>query len=590
MKKFFSLICAVLVVISTSAAPLKLKSQFKQVSKAKNERVQKVLPIRENAKTVQFRHASELNAAKKVFRAPKARKADVSFTITVENITTSGAKVTVTPSDENAVYYFDCFAAADAASMSDAQIHAALYESWEATAEDYEMDVVELLTYILSEGEDDYTFSTLKGGTEYTVVAFLVDEAGNLDGAVTRFNFTTEPIPAPTGEVVNLGELEFDYFDDYRDLDGSFVVYFVNDTAEIALCIFSEEVNGTFTFEDLDPEYSYYSSENIGTLDLQAANITAVLSEDGNTSAFTVSIIAYNGVEYTFTGVADLTSGEGGGGSGEYVDPTGGTFTIAVADITSSGAAITVTPSIVGAAYYWTVAPAADIAGLSDAQIVTNVILAEIQEIIDIYAEMGLDLTLEDFLLDKENSFTYSSLLANTEYVVVAAYLDVEGNLHESVVKKAFKTLEQQFVDLTFSFENTGSSIIVTPSNNSDKWDYIFMTPAQLQQNFGGDIDAVATAAYAYYGDAYADTGVHEFTFAKMLENEFEPGEHIIIVYGCDGGVTTPAASFAFTLTDDGQAVDMVNAEESATKFIRNGHLVIRKNNIEYNAQGAVVK
>ena len=228
MKKFFSLICAVLVVISTSAAPLKLKSQFKRVSKAKNERVQKVLPIRENAKTVQFRHASELNAAKKVFRAPKARKADVSFTITVENITATGAKVTVTPSDENAVYYFDCFSAADAASMSDAEIHAALYESWEATAEDYEMDVLDFLPYVLSEGEDDYTFSTLKGETEYTVVAFLVDEAGNLDGAVTRFNFTTEPIPAPTGEVVNLGELEFDYFDDYRDYDGSFVVYFVN--------------------------------------------------------------------------------------------------------------------------------------------------------------------------------------------------------------------------------------------------------------------------------------------------------------------------------------------------------------------------
>lgn len=475
MKKFFSLICAVLVVISTSAAPLKLKSQFKQVSKAKNERVQKVLPIRENAKTVQFRHASELNAAKKVFRAPKTRKADVSFTITVEDITTSGAKVTVTPSDENAVYYFDCFTAADAASMSDAQIYTALYENWEATAEYYEMDLEELLPYILSEGEDDYTFSTLKGGTEYTVVAFLVDEAGNLDGAVTRFNFTTEAIPAPTGEVVNLGELEFDYFDDYRDYDGSFVVYFVNDTTEIALCIFSEEVNGTFTLEDLDPEYSYYSSENIGTLDLQAATITAVLSEDGNSSAFTVSIIAYNGVEYTFTGVAEL-------GSGGYVDPTGGTFTIAVADITSSGAAITVTPSIVGAAYYWSLAPAADIAGLSDAQIVTNVILAEIQAMIEYYADWGFDLTFEDFLLDEENSYTYSSLEANTEYVVVAAYLDVDGNLHESVVKKAFKTL-----------------------------------------------------------------------------------------------------------TDD-QAVDMVNAEESATKFIRNGHLVIRKNNIEYNAQGAVVK
>ena len=184
----------------------------------------------------------------------RAHKADVSFEIKAENITQTTADVTVTPSDNEASYYFDLFASADAKDMDDAAIVAALRESWESQASYYDMELSELLPYILSQGEDSYPFEDLQAGTEYTVVAFLVDEEGNLVGEVTRFNFTTEAAVAPTGEKVNLGELTLDYFDDYRDADGSFILYLTNDTTEIALCIFDDDLDGVFTLRRRLPQ------------------------------------------------------------------------------------------------------------------------------------------------------------------------------------------------------------------------------------------------------------------------------------------------------------------------------------------------
>ena len=212
MKKILSLFCAIAIVFGVNAAPFKSHRQtVPSFEKARAERVVKAQAFRENPKTVALKSllkTKRVADAKRPVR--RAHKADVSFEIKAENITQTTADVTVTPSDNEASYYFDLFASADAKDMSDAEIVAALRESWESQAEYYGMELSEMLPYILSQGEDSYPFKDLQAGTEYTVVAFLVDEEGNLVGEVTRSSFTTEAAIAPTGEKVNLGELTLD--------------------------------------------------------------------------------------------------------------------------------------------------------------------------------------------------------------------------------------------------------------------------------------------------------------------------------------------------------------------------------------------
>lgn len=586
MKRFLSmLLCAAIIVLGVNAAPVKVSEQLRTVKKAKTERVRKAVPVRKNAKAVLFNKAAKQDLAVKAKRAPRKAKQDVSFEIAISNISFSTADVTVTPSDNEATYYFDALEASQAEAMSDAEIVALFKEYFEDDAADNEMSIQEYMAYMLSQGEDAYTFKYLSPSTEYTVVAVLMDENAEAQGAMTRKNFKTLDPIAPTGEIVDLGELELDYFGDWRDYDGSIETYFVNDTLEIALCIFDEDVSGEFTLADLDLDYSYYSSDEIGQLGLQSANITATLSADGKSSALVVSIVANNGVQYNFTATIPLE--EGGGEGGDPVDPTGGTFTIDIQNITSSGAKITVTPSVEGATFYWSVATAEEIAGLSDADIVKNVILAEIQDILDYYGSG----TISDVLLDEEDSWTYASLNANTEYVVVAAYLDADGNLQESVVKQNFKTLEQQVVDLTFTFQVTEDGFIIVPSNNNDKWDYIFFDPADVAE-YGAD--ACAAYGYSKYGDSFASAGSMEVTYAELIAEEFEPGEYSIVVYGCDGGVTTPAAYFNFVLTETGgypMGIEQVEIQKMDNKkIILDGVLYIVRDGKIYTAQGATVK
>ena len=113
----------------------------------------------------------------------------------------------------------------------------------------------------------------------------------------------------PTGEEVDL-DLIATFIDDYRDMDGSYVIYFDDDlsnpTVEIALNLFDEDFAGTFGINDIDPEYSYYADMVDGKLGIQDLAVTATLSGDAKSSTYTGYVIANNGIKYKFDVVADL--------------------------------------------------------------------------------------------------------------------------------------------------------------------------------------------------------------------------------------------------------------------------------------------
>jgi len=128
---------------------------------------------------------------------PEPKPAEVTFAIGVSDITATSALVTVTPSDTNALYYFDLFSQE-------------VYDEFETptqAAEDllqYILDGVEEyqeygydveLVDWLSQGQDHYEFSTLSPETSYVVVAFRVDTATSaVVGTVYHEAFTTHPV------------------------------------------------------------------------------------------------------------------------------------------------------------------------------------------------------------------------------------------------------------------------------------------------------------------------------------------------------------------------------------------------------------
>lgn len=231
------------------------------------------------------------------------------FKITIDSITVTGAYVLVEPTDTAVTYYWDIVEAEEAAKLTtDTAIGAYFNDYFEQAIAYYKMmfGVTYTIEDFLSQGKDDYTFSSLAPETDYVVIAIKMDAEGAISGSAVKKEFKTLPIPAPTGEKVNLGELECTYIDDYRNEDGSYIIYFENETTELALNFFDDDFNGTFMFADIDPEYSYIYTEDAGELLLQDVTVAAVLSTNGKTSAFAGSVIAYDGIEYEFTSVADL--------------------------------------------------------------------------------------------------------------------------------------------------------------------------------------------------------------------------------------------------------------------------------------------
>lgn len=118
------------------------------------------------------------------------------------------------------------------------------------------------------------------------------------------FTLPIEVIIPPTGEQVNVEGLIATYIDDYRDYDGSYLIYFdddaTNPTKEIALNLYGE-FEGSFGNDDYDPEYSYYADLQVGKLGLQAIDITATPGNEEGHALYSGYVIANNGIRYNFS-------------------------------------------------------------------------------------------------------------------------------------------------------------------------------------------------------------------------------------------------------------------------------------------------
>lgn len=245
-------------------------------------------------------------------------------------------------------------------------------------------------------------------------------------------------------------------------------------------------------------------------------------------------------------------------------------FKITVSNVTESKADLLVEPADTTAMYYLNVYKSEDVVTLSDDSI-ASIIDMEFNYYLELFAMMGYEITLEELL--PELLFTgkledqITGLTPATDYTVIAAKMDAQGNVLGKMARKNFTTLEAVMGQLTFTFENTGSSVIVIPSNDYEPWDYALFTPDQYAQYYNSDKNAAAADAYAYYGYKNATAGEAEFNFADFQAVEIV-GDVVLIAYACDEtGITSEVAEYIFNVPAAAGAPAKKIAKESIANF-----------------------
>lgn len=244
-------------------------------------------------------------------------------------------------------------------------------------------------------------------------------------------------------------------------------------------------------------------------------------------------------------------------------------FKITVSNVTETTANVLVEPADTTATYYLTCYPTKSIATMDDDSL-SLVIAAELEYLKQFVAAMGMELSLPEILeivlLKGNHEQELTSMNLGTDYTVVVAKMDFQGVINGKIAKKNFTTKEAVLGQLTFSFENTGSSVIVFPSNNYEAWDYSLLT-AEEYAEFNNDKNVAAEDAYAYYGTEYASPGAKEFSFEEIA-TYIGIGDMTLLTYACDDkGITSEVAEYKFNVPAPAGAPAKKVAKESIANF-----------------------
>ncbi len=145
-------------------------------------------------------------------------------------------------------------------------------------------------------------------------------------------------------------------------------------------------------------------------------------------------------------------------------------------------------------------------------------------------------------------------------------------------------------IDMTFGFAEDADGITITPSLDTELWDYYIISVSDFATNWGNDADALAEAYATQIGTQYAMTGAEDLVFANLL-SYYGAGDFVVLAFGIsDAGVTTDVATYAFTLSEAGEGIEEILATGKAVKVVRDGQVIILKADKAFNMNGQIVK
>lgn len=545
MKKFYTFLCAALVACSASATDF---LKFNKVDAQKNLR------------SVSFVQATAKKAPAQITPA-----AGTNFTISVSEITATGASVSITPAEENQTYLATVLEKSVIEGFED---DAALVAEVKSEMD----DLIEYYTqygYTVSYADFCYTgadvmpVSSLDPETEYAVIAYGIDtETAAATTAVEAAYFTTTEA-AQSENVLTLtyedGKL---YVKTTTNDPWIYIPESVAEYNKYQADLSQESVNAEM--DDWAYTLDYYGVSDVFTF---TGDQTIDLNEVYSNYFSSAGLVA--GTEYMVlaAGYADglrttdatyitFTYGEGEGETGGEDGQFG--MVITVSDITSSSAVVSVSPSDNTTYYYFDVMTVDELMEYDGAADLSADYKTYFDEAIEYYAQYGYSLSYTDFASQGDDNYTFEDLEAGT-YVAFAYAMDVTTGLATEDAKLVVKTFtiesdgggeggEVEPSDVTFDLAvtditSTTATVSVTPSNDTDYYYFDILTEDQLNE-YDGAADLAAEYVesfnsaieyYAQYGYSltiadFCSQGVDSYGF-----DELDPEtKYVAFAYGID--------------------------------------------------------
>lgn len=471
---------------------------------------------------------------------------ELTFEISVTNISLISADINITPSNNDDTYYFDVSTAKAFDGMSEEEIIA---------------DITDGLTAdFLSQGPDGLTaemlemWAPLSPGTEYSVYAIGFDMQKGVTSKLKMQNFSTLE---PTGEAP---DLTFEVH--VGDAEGNNTSTLVHSQA--------------YSPQAVSGQIFAAPKEAIEPLLNQGATLDEIVSYNGMplTEEELAKLVVEPGVGITFEVPPATTcmvimkvTAEGGKStvkSGEATtteaQPSDLTFTFSVTDITSNSAVIDITPSNNTDTYFF---------DIQEKEIIDSYggdLTSLIAAFDEAYASYG---GVAGMVSQGPENYPMDGLSPNTEYSVIA--FGYSGAATTGLSTYEFTTEEVVMSDLSFDItidESAepipgGVNATITPSNNEDYYMIAF--------TLADEIDMLTSDAeiVTYYEDMYG-AYIEWLTVAgqyQTLPTDFGgelacmPGaDYYLVVFGYSGGATTPVTKVRFTA---GAGPDPVGTEFS---------------------------
>lgn len=436
-----------------------------------------------------------------------------TFTISVDEVTESTAKVTITPISEDTVYFYDAISATNLAEYHENSIPKYIENLLNEQMLWEEKDVATIVAEITTKGKSTYSFENLTPGQKYICFAVGLNAKGELNTEVVQQEFETPAVVSENTFSVEFKNQVFNGVDIYiTPSNADFYYYTVRSGNWCKQFETDEEMLKAIFNEDSFLMSFYATSGNTEYLNEQVWNTDTgyellVFGYDRDYSVATTKLF-----RFPFR----TAQAEG--------DPAACTFEVEAKGITTRGVTISIKPSNTQVMYMWDLITAASYEANKD----------KMGEYVTAYInEIGLQM-LESNLTRDASGNIFSNLEPGTQYYVWAACVDENGQLTSEVkMSQPFNTNEEALSDVSVEV------IVDKYFDGSEMYDAYHETdPDAFPEAVKGNAyvpvvfsPSTEPAAYRWWGQVYNED----------LSNPENPtDEEIINTLTNGGGLTLP--------------------------------------------------
>ena len=347
---------------------------------------------------------------------------EAPFTVEVIDITSTEARVSVSPTDKQTTYYFDILR----------KEYYTEYETvfgWQKFIDNTIIsagaalqleDRAEILKRMLSSGDDSYGFTNLMAATDYYAVAMGVDKTtGTITTAIVAVPFkTAEPAVSTNSFAITLSDITY---------SGAKMTIKPSEAEDQYII---DIVSKLLVDEMGDEQYMTHCIQNRGNLvSLSKGEVSTTIDSCQPGRDYYVAVFGYEGGMATTALTKEPFSTKAGG------DPANCSFTFSIGDISYNTANITITASDPHVVFYWdAIDKELYEAALSQPGADANKIMREhLTGHLDIYKQDFLGNIYETLEVvgsyGKTNtqSMTMYGLMEDTAYIPWAVCIDAHG-------------------------------------------------------------------------------------------------------------------------------------------------------------------